>query len=302
MLTAGLIAALAATAAALPGPCLQRRTSPNDDCSSGDTSSVEGVQSILDNIGPIDYLDILLHSNFPKGEDDWVDELWELQFPDQGTSPLDMCGSIDGTCSPDDLCQDYANAMGYWALHSVAVLHSKINSVHQTLQWDGWLAGLSIDQIGDDFAVPVPDMKWATWIAVAFSVASGAIGAVEGSALLGGMAGIASAGFVATANSGDDAAGEVDTTSVENTLRNMIGAAGNYMSTILSAATGNGDPSILPISVDSTLQTATARFYSDPHILLDIAKDNSSFISIYDKFGQNIVCYYPLLTVFRFLF
>lgn len=285
MLRIGVIAALAASVAAMPSQLLANRDTK--DCS-GDVSSIDGVNAIFNDVGPNSYLDILLHGNFPNGEKGWVDEMWALQFPNQGASPLQGCSDIGGNCAPDTLCQDYSNSMGYWVLHAVDLLHSKLNSVHTQLQWKGWLAGLSIDQISDDFTPPKPDNSWAKWVSVAFSMAGAINSGLELSSPVGGMLGMAGAAFTAI-GSAEDQTPTVDTTSVENALASVIGSAGDQVSAILSAATGNGNTSILPISTWTTYQTPTARFFSDPHILLDENADNSSFIAAYDLFGTNIV-------------
>lgn len=87
-------------------------------------------------------------------------------------------------------------------------------------------------------------------------------------------------------NGGDD----VDTTSVENTLKNYMGSAGDYLSAMLANATGNGDSDYLPTSADDTLYTyGTSKFFEDPSILLAENTDNSSFVAAFDGFAQNVV-------------
>lgn len=254
---------------------------------SGDTSTTDGVQAILDDVGPIDWLDIML-TTFPNGEDDWLNKLWTTVFPNQGSSPLSGCGNIGGDCNIESMCQDYSSPMAYWTMKSVAMLHSKINTIHSMLLWDGWLSGLSIDQIAKDFSSTSPSEEWAKWISAAFSMAGGIATGIDLSKPLRGMIGFAAAGLTdvsLTSSSGD----MVDVTSVENTLRNMVGGAGNYVASILQNATGNGDSDTLPIYTYSTLQYGTSRFFSDNTILLDENKDNSSFVSAYNTFGSNIV-------------
>ncbi|KAF7548513.1 hypothetical protein G7Z17_g7011 [Cylindrodendrum hubeiense] len=255
-------------------------------CNSGDTSTTDGVQALLDNTGAVDYLDIMLVT-FPNHEEDWLNKFWTTVFPNEGSSPLSGCGSIGGDCNIDTLCQDYSSPMAYWVIKSVSMLHSKINTVHSMLLWDGWLAGLSIDQIAKDFSSTNPNQEWAKWVAAAFSMAGGIATGIDLSKPLRGMIGFASAGLTdvsLTKSSGD----AVDTTSVENTLKNMVGAAGNYVASVLQNATGSGDADTLPIYTWTTLQYATSRFLYDNTILLDENKDNSSFVSAYNSFGTNI--------------
>jgi hypothetical protein len=224
----------------------------------------------------------------PNGESDWVNALWETVFPDEGASPLSGCGDIGGDCDPDTMCSDYSSAMAYWVFRSVGLLHSKVNAVHEQLLWDGWLDGLSIDQIAKDFTTVSPDQTWAKWISAAFSMAGGLATGIDLSKPLRGMIGFASAGLtdVSLTRSGSDS---VDTTSVENTLRNIVGAAGNYVASILQNATGNGESDTLPIYTLTTLEHGTSRFFADSTILLDENKDNSSFISAYSTFADNVV-------------
>lgn len=294
--------ALVATAAALPhdndlrgSPAtLEQRaaasttTSASSKCTAGDTSTTDGVQAILDSTGAIDWLDIMFDS-LPNGEKDWVNSLWKVIFPNEGTSPLTGCGDIGGDCNPDDMCSDYASVMGYWTLRSVGILHSKINAVRAQLLWTGWLDGLSIDQISKDFSTVSPDQEWAKWISAAFSMAGGIATGIDLGKPLRGMIGFAAAGLtdVSLTKGGSDA---VDTTSVENTLRNIVGAAGNYVASILTNATGGGDSTTLPIYTYTTLEHGTSRFFADNTILLDENKDNSSFIAAYSTFADNVVC------------
>ncbi|KAH7131540.1 hypothetical protein B0J13DRAFT_106091 [Dactylonectria estremocensis] len=255
-------------------------------CNAGDTSTTDGVQALLDDTGAVAWLDIMLVT-FPNNEADWLNKLWTTVFPNEGSSPLSGCGSIGGDCNIDTMCQDYSTPMAYWIIKSVAMLHSKINTVHSMLLWDGWLAGLSIDQIAKDFSSTSPNQEWAKWVAAAFSMAGGIATGIDLSKPLRGMIGFASAGLTdvsLTKSSGD----AVDVTSVENTLRNMVGAAGNYVASILQNAIGSGEADTLPIYTYTTLQFATSRFFYDNTILLDENKDNSSFVSAYNSFGTNI--------------
>ncbi|KAJ5117196.1 hypothetical protein N7448_004138 [Penicillium atrosanguineum] len=262
-------------------------TSAASTCTAGDTSTTDGVQAILDSTGAIDWLDIMFDT-MPNGESDWVNAIWEVVFRDEGTSPLTGCGDIGGDCDPDSMCSNYSSVMAYWVFRSVGLLHSKINAVHEQLLWDGWLDGLSIDQIAKDFSSVSPDQTWAKWIAAAFSMAGGIATGIDLSKPLRGMIGFASAGLtdVSLTSSGSDS---VDTTSVENTLKNIVGAAGNYVASILQNATGNGESDSLPIYTYTTLEHGTSRFFADSTILLDENKDNSSFISAYSTFADNVV-------------
>ncbi|EED15334.1 conserved hypothetical protein [Talaromyces stipitatus ATCC 10500] len=276
-----ITAALAATAFAVPSPALKRAT-----CTAGDTSTTDGVQAILDSTGAIDWLDLMLGS-FTDGENNWVTALWQESFPGQGASPLTGCGDIGGDCAPDSLCSNYPSEMAYWVFRSVGNLHSKINSVRQQLLWTGWLNGLSIDQIHDDFTAVNPEPSWLQWVSAAFTMAGGVATGIDLSKPLRGMIGFASGAFNEIYNQGSSNV-QVDVTSVENTLRNIVGAAGNYVATVLTNATGNGDPETLPIYTYTALQHATARFFDDNTILLDEKKDNSSFISAYSHFANTV--------------
>lgn len=264
-------------------------TSTSSTCTAGDTSTTDGVQAILDSTGAIDWLDIMFDS-MPNGESDWVNSLWEIVFPDEGTSPLTGCGDIGSDCDPSSMCSAYSSQMAYWVFRSVSILHSKVNVVHDKLLWTGWLAGLSIDQIAKDFSSVSPDQTWAKWISAAFSMAGGIATGIDLSKPLRGMVGFAAAGLtdVSLTNTGGDS---VDVTSVENTLKNIVGAAGNYVSSILQNATGNGDSTTLPIYTYTTYEHGTSRFFADSTILVDENKDNSSFTAAYDNFADNIVCF-----------
>lgn len=158
--------------------------------------------------------------SMPNGEKDWVNNLWKTIFPNEGTSPLTGCGDIGGDCNPDDMCSDYPAVMAYWVMRSVGILQSKINSVRDQLLWTGWLDGLSIDQISKDFSTVSPDQEWAKWISAAFIMAGGIATGIDLSKPLRGMIGFAAAGLtdVSLSKRRSDA---VDTTSVENTLRNI---------------------------------------------------------------------------------
>lgn len=234
------------------------------------------------------WLDIMFDTMW-QGETDWVNSLWTTEFPNEGASPLTGCGDIGSDCSPNDMCSEYPTEQAYWVFRSVSLLHSKINVVHDKLLWDGWLDGLSIDQISKDFSSVSPNAKWLKWISAAFTMAGGLATGIDLSKPLRGMIGFASGGLTEISNTGSPS-DNVDTTSVENTLRNVVGAAGNYVASVLQNATGNGNPDTLPIYTYTTLQHATARFFLDDTILLDENKDNSSFISAYDGFADNIVC------------
>lgn len=115
-------------------------TSAASQCTAGDTSTTDGVQAILDSSGAIVWLDMMLET-MPNHEDDWVNNLWETVFPNEGASSLSGCGDIGGDCAPDSMCSDYPSVMSYWVFRSVGVLHSKINSVRDQLLWTGWLDG-----------------------------------------------------------------------------------------------------------------------------------------------------------------
>lgn len=82
------------------------------------------------------------------------------------------------------------------------------------------------------------------------------------------MVGFASGGLteVSLASSAN---GQLDTTSVENTLKSIVGTAGNYIAENLTNATGNGDGDYLPIHSDTAYVYATSRFLADNTILLD---------------------------------
>ncbi|CAI7578221.1 unnamed protein product [Penicillium manginii] len=283
-----ILGALAATSAAHPqnAPAAHVNARSTTTCSAGDSSTTDGVQAILDSSGAIDWLDIMLGS-LSNGESDWVDSLWEVVFPGEGTSPLTGCGDIGSDCDPSSMCSAYSSEMAYWVFRSVGMLHSKVNVVHDKLLWTGWLAGLSIDQISKDFSSVSPDQTWAKWISAAFSMAGGIATGIDLSKPLRGMVGFAAAGLtdVSMTNTGGDS---VDATSVENTLKNIVGAAGNYVSSILQNATGNGDSTALPIYTTTTYEHGTARFFADSTILVDENKDNSSFVAAYDNFADNI--------------
>ena len=270
-------------------PAATKTSSTVSICSASDTSSTQAVEKVLDSTGAMAWLDIML-SELPNGEKDWLNVLWKETFPDHGESPLQYCGTIGGECPIETDCQKYNPPIAYWVFYSVLTLHNKINSIHAELFWDGWLDGLSIDQIVKDFSVISPDYTWAKWIAGAFSMAAGFATGADLNKPLRGMMGMAGAGFAEVA-SAPSSHNNVDKTSVENTLRNLIGGAGNYVASILANATGHGNAETLPIYTLSTLQYGTSRFFQDNTILLDENNDNSSFITSYKGFTQNVVCY-----------
>lgn len=76
---------------------------------------------------------------------------------------------------------------------------------------------------------------------------------------------------------------------MRETLKNIVGAAGDYVSATLANATGNGDADYLPLAENTLFTHATAEFFQDSTILLDENKDNSSFIAAFDGFSENIV-------------
>lgn len=134
---------------------------------------------------------------------------------------------------------------------------------------------------------------WARWMALLFSFANCGLSTGGLGTPFGGMFGMASAGFYSLFYL-QNGAGQIDDTSVENLLRNLVSTAENQISSVHSVATGNGDTSIPPITTSSTYQTPTARFYSNPHLLLDMTQDNS-FISAFDLFSINVVCFLLLV-------
>ncbi|KAJ5909049.1 hypothetical protein N7495_001731 [Penicillium taxi] len=273
---------LALTSIASPAPVLRSIT-----CQARDTSTIEAVQAIEDAVGFIDWLDIMFIS-LPNGETKWLDALWEVVFPQGGSSPLNDCGTINGQCPIESLCSNYPNEMSYWVFHETDALVSKVNIVHSTLEWNGWLDSLTIDQISEDFSSPPPSTQATQWLSAAFSMAGGIATGVGIGAPLEGMIGFAAAGFTAVSLSADNGA-MVDTLSLEATLRNMSKAAGNYVATMLSDATGNGDASALPVYTDTTYSHATSRFLYDSWILLDNDSANGSFTNAIGNFSANIV-------------
>lgn len=78
---------------------------------------------------------------------------------------------------------------------------------------------------------------------------------------------------------------------MDNTLKNIVGAAGNYVSSIPQNATGNGDSTTLLIYTYITYEHGTSRFFADSTTLVDENKDNSFFTAAYDNFADNIVCF-----------
>ncbi|KAK2808355.1 hypothetical protein FQN50_004740 [Emmonsiellopsis sp. PD_5] len=277
-----ILAALATTSTAIP------LDNPYP-CNAHDTSSVDGVKALLDSTGCIIWLDLEFNST-TDGEKDWVNSLYERTFPADitgGSSPLSGCGGIDGDCNPNSKCSDYPDEMSYWVYRSVAALHSKANTVRSQLLWEGWLASLSIDRIAEDFSPPEPDDSWKDWVSAAFEIA-GAIAEnvpLPGASVLSGSIGIASLAFDSIKSPEAD---KIDTTSVETALGSMVGNAGNYVATILNAATGHGDPNILPSVTLTTLQYPTSRFLNDPSILVDQDKDDVSFTAVYSEFSKRI--------------
>lgn len=263
-------------------------SSPKTTCMDGDTTTEDGVQNILDSTGFTGWMDNMFAAK-STGEEDWVNTFWKTLNRGEGTSPLTGCGEIGSDCNPPPLCSDYKSEMAYWTFRSVGILHSKINTVHSKLLWTGWLDSLSIDEIADDFSAVTPNPTWAKWLAAAFTMAGGFVTGIDLSKPLRGMIGFA-AGSMTNVGLTDSGGNTVDTTSVQKTLKNIVGAAGDYVASVLKNATGNGESSTLPIYTWSTLQTGTARFFSDSTILLDENKDNSSFVAAYDTFADNIVC------------
>ncbi|KAI0482678.1 hypothetical protein GGR56DRAFT_621050 [Xylariaceae sp. FL0804] len=282
-----VLAAFSATSMASPVqnwaialPTLTKRDNTTSTDCSGDTSTTDGVAAILDNTGAVDWLDIMF-TIWDNGESEWLDSIWDIAFPDQGKSPLSGCGEIGSDCVVPVMCQEYSSVMSYWVIASIGTLHSKINTIHSQLLWDGFVDSLSIDQIADDFSTPAPDNSWISWVSSALGIASGAGLEVNG------MVGLASAAFGAAANIEGDG-DVVDTTSVENTLANIMQAAGDQVASILSNATGHGDSSTLPIFTSTTYQFATSRFLNDPTILFDEDKDKATFFGAWDNLSTNL--------------
>ncbi|KAK2751717.1 hypothetical protein FQN55_009158 [Onygenales sp. PD_40] len=280
-LPVAILAALATTSTAIP---LDNPYS----CKAHDTSSVDGVKALLDSTGCIIWLDIAFNS-LPDGEKDWVNSLYERTFPADiigGSSPLSGCGEIDGDCNPNGKCSDYPDEMTYWVYRSIAALHSKATTVRSQLLWEGWLASLNLEQIAEDFSPPEPDDSWVDWVPAAFEIAGKIAEHVPGpGSVLSGSIGLASAAFDFIKSPEAD---KIDTTSIEAALGGMVGTAGNYVATILNAATGHGDPNILPSVTWTTLEHPTSRFFNDPSILVDQDKDDASFTGVYSGFSKRI--------------
>ncbi|KAK2761308.1 hypothetical protein FQN54_001830 [Arachnomyces sp. PD_36] len=277
-----------------PPPELKRAaptTLPTDSpllACSGDTTTTDGVQKILDDSGAVAWLDIMFNilDDTGKGEHDWVNKLWLEVFYNDGGSPLTGCGKIGSDCIVETKCSEYPHAMAYWIFRTVGTLHSKVSSLRSDLLWAGWLDSLSIDQIEEDFTLPTPDNSRLRWVSAAFSIAGQALpGQVDG------MLGLATDAMDAAADASeeDENNSHVDVNSVLDTLKSMVGAAGDEVARILQMATGNEDPKdLLKLHSDSTYQYATSSFFADNTLLLDENKDNSSFTSVYTPFTENL--------------
>ena len=125
---------------------------------------------------------------------------------------------------------------------------------------DGWLDSLSIGRIGKDFSSDSPDQIWTRWIEAAFAMPS-AIATGNGlNTLLKGLVGFAVSGLTEvslTSTSGD----QVDTKSVENRPRNIVGVAGSYVAGVLTNATGNGNADMLAVYLNTDYVYGTSWFW-----------------------------------------
>ena len=284
------IALLTATAAAATAV---RRDNPSS-CSN-DVSTTDAVRAILDDPAqsPSERLEKDLN-DLPDKEQEWVNKLWDKEFPGQGSSPYSGCSFISGQCPRPHDCSQYSSPARYWIFNSVYVLSSKLNTVNNHMMWDGLLDGLSIDQIGRDFSQPNPDQGWQRWVSAAFSVAGilapvlGAPWRIAGGTVTAGpMFTMAGGAFqMLNADGGTTSGAQVDTTSVKNALKSIIQAAAYQVGRMLQCATGNGDSSDIAGGITEmapkNFHFNTSKFFADPGILYDQDKDKSSFFAQFD--------------------
>lgn len=91
----------------------------------------------------------------------------------------------------------------------------------------------------------------------------------------------------------------VDETSLEATLVSVFKTVGGGLADLLVKASGlDDDPDSLPIDFVSPYNFATARFFSNPAILLEESADNSTFAGTWSNFIPNIVRLWPPLQVY----
>lgn len=124
-------------------------------------------------------------------------------------------------------------------------------------------------------------------------MAGGIATGIDLSKSLRGVIGFAAAGLtdVALSKGGSDA---VDITSVEKTLRNSVGAAGNYVASILTNVTGRGNLTTLPIYTYTTPSMALPD--SLPKTLSFSMKTRTTLLSLQVTRLLQIASYvYPIL-------
>ena len=259
------------------------------ECTNVNIDTPSDVRSIMADSEFTSLLDVFL-KNTIRTEDGWVNKLWQYVSWDKGAAALAGCSEIGGDCPINNNCKDYPLDGYYWSFMSVLSLHSKISTVRSQLLWDGWLESLGVDQMAKDFTPPKPDDSWAKWVVMAFSLASNAATAGDAAGPVAGMIGLANTAWIKVRQ--DSGQAKVDTASVQTTLKNFVGAAGNHLTDILKAATGHGDVNILPVPSEylasGTIETKTAKFFSDTNILVDQSKDNASFTAAYNGFTYNV--------------
>lgn len=218
-----------------------------------------------------------VREGLPEGEKKWASYLWKYINKGKGDSPLSGCFHPGGTCNIGGDCPYYPFPAAYWVFQAVSKLHSKISIINDKLQWGAILQGLGIDQMQEDFGLPDTDEKWPKWVAAAMGAASGAAGLVGGPA--GSMLGMASAAFGAIPEKEDH---EKNGAEVKKVLQNIISSAHTQVDNILANAVGEGDASKLPVPDAPSYYTNTAKFFSDPNILVD--ESEAEFVKGYDQF------------------
>lgn len=167
-----------------------RATSPI--CQYADkTGTLDGVQSIMDITGYVDWFDIMLssmwqsrippciypimlktkHSNiFTSGEKNWANNIYIAGTNNTGSSSVSGCSKLGGDCHVDN-CADFTIPYAFWILKSLERLHSKVNSLNLFLLGETVMTGFQISQISADFSRPVPNDKLLSWVSAAFSLA-----------------------------------------------------------------------------------------------------------------------------------
>ena len=230
--------------------------------------------------------------NPSPGEKGWVTEAWVAEFgTHEGESPLSDCYTVGGDCDTGahSKCTDFKVNAGYWLFRSVEKLHSKISTLHSTLQDNAISTNLQIPAIKEDFSLPKPDApKWLAIVSSGLGFAATGVGQANPEA--GTLVGLLGSSFAAAGASMGEAEGQVDDGELEVALANIFDNAVHSLNVTLSTALGVGGNAAKLPSDNSPLRHGTARFFDDPGIVIDeTTETGSTWTKVLNQFHNNLV-------------